>query len=323
MLALFFDGKPILPILKDVPEPVPGEGEALVRVLLAGICGTDLELLAGYRRFRGIPGHEMVGVVEKSPDSSWVGARVVSEINISCGACSLCRAGLPKHCERRRVLGISGRDGAFAELVAMPLENLHRVPDSVSDEEAVWTEPLAAALAVQEEGVQPGDRVLVLGDGRLGALIALGLQMYGARVELVGKHEEKLSLLDTLGVRVQNGNPRPIYPWVVEATGSPSGLEMARAWVRPRGTLILKSTCHEASKLDASGIVVDELRLVGSRCGEFAPALEALQSGRLPVKNLISRIYPLTEAAEALADPAPFKILFAVGGLRDEKVNNC
>ncbi len=311
MLALFFDPKPSL---KDVPEPVPGKGEALVRVLMAGICGTDLELLAGYRSFRGIPGHEMVGVVEESPDASWVGARVVPEINIACGTCSLCLEGLPKHCERRRVLGIMGRDGAFAEFVTVPLENLHRVPESISDEEAVWTEPLAAALAVQAEGVQPGDRVLVMGDGRLGALIALGLQMHGASVELVGKHAEKQSFLKTLGVKIKTGAPRPIYPWVVEATGSPSGLEMARAWVRPRGTLLLKSTCHEASKLDASAVVVDELRLVGSRCGEFAPALEALQSRRLPVKSLISRIYPLREAEQALTDPASFKVLFDVGG---------
>jgi len=214
MLAFVLDDSPGL---KEVPTPEPMPDEALVRVLLAGICGTDLELLAGYRGFRGIPGHEMVGVVERASDPSWIGKRVVSEINLVCHECSMCSEGLERHCQNRRVMGIDSRDGCFAELVATPIENLHAVPESVTDEEAVWTEPLAAALGVWDLGLEPGDRVLVLGDGRLGSLIALGLQWRGAAVEIAGRHEEKLSLLESLGLSVMTGEPRAIYPWVVEA----------------------------------------------------------------------------------------------------------
>ena len=268
MRALFFDGKLEL---KETADPVPGPGEALVRVSLAGICGTDLELLAGYKSFRGIPGHEMVGVVEQAPDSSWIGARVVSEINIACGVCALCKEGLGRHCEKRQVLGIAGRPGAFAEKIAVPLDNLYRVPDSMADAEAVWTEPLAAALAVLEAGIPSGDRALVLGDGKLGALLALGLGLRGVRVDLVGRNEAKLRLLEQLGVNVRGDKPRPVYSFVVEATGSARGVEEALAWTKPRGTIVLKSTCHEPSRVDVSDVVVNEIRLVGSRCGDFPP----------------------------------------------------
>ncbi|MFQ5789257.1 MAG: alcohol dehydrogenase catalytic domain-containing protein [Acidobacteriota bacterium] len=309
MLALVFDGEPRV---KDVPEPEVREGEALVRVLLAGVCGTDLELLAGYKNFRGIPGHEMVGVVETAPDRAWVGVRVVAEINIACGACALCEEGLGNHCERRQVLGISGKPGAFAERVAIPLRNLHRVPDPLADEEAVWVEPLAAALGVWEEGVRKGDRVLVVGDGRLGALIALGLQTRGASVELAGKHREKTAFLRSLGIPIAQGAPRPRYPWVIEATGSTRGLEAARKWARPRGTVVLKSTTHEHSRVDVSQLVVNELRVVGSRCGPFGPALDALARRSLPVRQLVSKTYPLSRALEALeasGRPGVFKVL--------------
>jgi threonine dehydrogenase-like Zn-dependent dehydrogenase len=298
--------------LAEVPAPVPGPREALVRVLMAGICGTDHELLSGYRAFHGIPGHEMVGVVEKASDTSWIGARVVSEINIGCGTCSLCARGLDRHCANRQVLGIEGRGGAFAELLTTPVENLHRVPDSITDEEAVWVEPLAAALAVWEAGIEPGENVLVLGDGRLGTLIALGLRMRGAQVEVAGKHEQKLSLLRSLELPIVQGGPRPIYPWVVEATGSPEGIERARAWTRPRGTVILKSTSHRPSRVETSQIVVDELRLVGSRCGDFEPALETLAAKAIPVSRLVSKTYPFREIDRALeesASPNVFKVL--------------
>jgi threonine dehydrogenase-like Zn-dependent dehydrogenase len=309
MLAYVLDETPGL---KQVPEPELGPGEVLVKVLLAGICGTDLEILAGYRNFRGIPGHEMVGTVERAPDPEWVGARVVSEINIACGTCSLCARGLPRHCRARQVLGIDGRAGAFAEFLAMPLENLHRVPDNVADEESVWAEPLAAALAVWDAGIQPGENVLVLGDGRLGALIALSLRERGAQVKVAGKHPDKISLLRSLGIDVLEAGPQPVYPWVVEATGSPKGIEMARAWTRPRGTIILKSTSHEAAQIDVSRIVVDEIRVVGSRCGDFPPALEALASKAIPVQRLISKIYPFREIETALdksSSPSVFKNL--------------
>jgi threonine dehydrogenase-like Zn-dependent dehydrogenase len=296
----------------DVPDPVPGEGEALVRVLMAGICGTDLELMAGYKQFRGVPGHEMVGIVEEAPDPDWVGARVVPEINLACGECALCRKGHRKHCEHRQVLGLIGRSGAFAQRVALPLENLHRVPDSVADEEAVWTEPLAAALGVWDVGIQAGDRVLILGDGRLGALAALGLAWRGALVELAGRDAEKLRRLEDLGIRVNREEPRPVCPWVVEATGSVGGVEAALAWARPMGTVIVKSTCHEPSEIDFSRIVVDEMRLVGSRCGSFSPAIAALLSGEVPVKALISKVFPFDGVIEALREssrPGVFKIL--------------
>jgi len=309
MLAVVFDGE--LGV-REVPDPTPAVGEALVRVLMAGICGTDLALLDGYKDFKGILGHEMVGIVEEAPDPSWLGARVVAEINVSCGTCSLCREGYRKHCEKREVVGLIGRPGAFAERLTVPVANLHRVPDSLSDEEAVWTEPLAAAMAVAEVGIRAGDPVLVLGDGRLGSLIALGLQHHGARVEIVGKQDSKLGVLETLGLRVNKEDPRPIYPWVVEATGAVSGFEHALAWTKPRGTLILKSTCREPVKVDTSKVVVNEIRIVGSRCGDFQPALEALQSGRIPVRKLASRVFPLAQAKEAFlecARPSVFKVL--------------
>ncbi len=303
--------------VREVPGPTPTEGEALVRVLMAGICGTDLALLAGYKDFKGILGHEMVGIVEDAPDPSWTGARVVTEINVSCGTCSLCREGHRKHCENREVIGLIDRPGVFAERLAVPIENLHRVPESLTDEEAVWAEPLAAAMAVAEVGIRAGDPVLVLGDGRLGSLIALGLQHHGARVEIVGKQDIKLIRLEELGVQVKTGDPLPIYPWVVEATGSVSGFEQSLAWTKPRGTLILKSTCHEPVKVDTSKVVVNEIRVVGSRCGDFPLALGALQSGRIPVKRLISNIYPLARAKEAFAEcarPAVFKVLLDIRG---------
>jgi threonine dehydrogenase-like Zn-dependent dehydrogenase len=309
MRALVVDPEPDL---REVPDPVPGEEEAVVRVLMAGICGTDLELLAGYKDFRGIPGHEMVGVVERTPDPSWQGARVVPEINLACGECLLCREGHRKHCENRRVLGLIGRPGAFAEKVTVPLENLHVVPDSITDEEAVWTEPLAAALGVWDAGIQEGDPVLVLGDGRLGALTAMGLEWRGARTEVVGKDTEKLRILESMGVTVNRRGSRPIYPWVVEASGSVYGIQSALDWVRPMGTIVLKSTCRDPSTIDLARIVVDEIRLVGSRCGSFPPAIDALRCGELPVKRLISKIFPFDEAREALREstrPGVFTVL--------------
>lgn len=309
MLAFVVDDTPGL---REIPTPVPELGDALVRVRMAGICGTDHALLDGYRDFRGVPGHEMVGVVERASDSSWVGSRVVSEINIGCGTCPLCAQALGRHCENRKVLGIEGRNGAFAEYLVTPITNLHRVPASVSDEEAVWVEPLAAALAVWDAGISPGEKVLVLGDGRLGTLVALGLQMRGAKVEVAGKHEHKLSLLRSLGLSVVTGEARATYRWVVEATGSPEGIEKARAWTMPRGTIILKSTSEQTSRVDASRLVVDELRLVGSRCGDFEPAIAALVNKAIPVERLISRIHPFQEFARALEDsarPEFFKVL--------------
>lgn len=316
MKAVVFDGRAEV---REVPVPVPEDGEALVRVRMAGICGTDLELLRGYKDFRGIPGHELVGVVEEASDSRWVGKRVVAEINVTCGQCPLCREGHGKHCLERQVLGLIGRPGAFAEFVTVPVENLHEVPESVVDEEAVLTEPLAAALDVWEAGIEPEDPVLVLGAGRLGTLIALALYYRGAKVEVVEKSPDKLSVLETMGVKVRKGSPQPIYPWVVEATGSTAGFEAALAWTKPTGTVVLKSTTHEAVSVEMSRIVVDEIRIVGSRCGAFPPALEALVSGRLPVQRLVSDKYPLSRVRDALdcsTQPGVFKVLL---DLRDTR----
>jgi threonine dehydrogenase-like Zn-dependent dehydrogenase len=316
MKAVVFEGRVEV---REVSVPVPEAGEALVRVRMAGICGTDLELLRGYKDFRGIPGHELVGVVENASDAGWVGKRVVPEINVACGECPLCREGHRKHCKKRQVLGLMGRPGAFAEYLTVPIENLHEVPESLVDEQAVLTEPLAAALEVWEAGIEPEDPVLVLGAGRLGALIALALEHRGAKVEVVEKSPDKLEALEAMGVQVRTGPPQPVFPWVVEATGSTAGFESALAWTRPTGTVVLKSTTHEPVSVETSRIVVDEIRLVGSRCGAFPPALDALVSGQLAVQPLVSGIYPLAEIHDALersTQPGVFKVLL---DLRDTR----
>lgn len=297
--------------LHDVPIPTPPPGEALIRVTRAGICNTDIELARGYMAFQGIPGHEFVGVVEQSPDPAWVGRRVVGEINANCGTCETCRAGRPTHCPHRTTLGIVHRNGVFAEYVSLPVHLLHTVPDGVSDDEAVFTEPLAAALEVlQQVQVRPTDRVVVLGDGKLGLLIAQVMGMTGAAVTAIGRHPEKLAILERRGIRtsVSGAGVAPGADIVVEATGSLAGFQQGRALVRPRGTLVLKSTfAGDLAPLLAgdgglnflSAVIVDEITLVGSRCGPFAPALRLLAEGRIDVQSLIHARYPLAEAVAA------------------------
>lgn len=341
----------------DVPLPRPPEGEALVRVLRAGICNTDLELVRGYYPFTGVLGHEFVGVVEevdgdsgaaaRGPRPELVGRRVVGEINAACGSCRECRAARPTHCADRTVLGIVGRDGAFAEYLLLPVENLHPVPDALSDDAAVFTEPLAAALEIREQvQVRPGDRVLLVGDGKLGQLVARVLALAGCELVAVGRHPRKLALMEATGARTVRapdaasgesirgdrsarhaggsdgvgGDPpqaRELPPGIeprsfdvaVECTGNPSGFALARAALRPRGTLVLKSTYAGALTLDASSVVVDELTLVGSRCGPFLPALRLLEAGLVDPTPLIDARYPLTEAEAALAHAARRGIL--------------
>jgi 2-desacetyl-2-hydroxyethyl bacteriochlorophyllide A dehydrogenase len=291
------------PAVVDCPAPEPA-GEAVVRVLLAGICGTDLEIVRGYMDHRGVLGHEFVGVVEAAPDGEWIGRRVAGEINVPCRACPTCASGLTRHCPARTVLGILGRDGAFAERVALPLANLHAVPDAVPDEAAVFTEPLAAAHEILDQvAVAPGSRVLVVGDGRLGQLCAHVLDRAGAQPVVWGRHPEKLARLARLGYRTLAGEERPDgrFDVVIEASGSPSGLERALGAVRPRGTVVLKSTYHGGASLSLTGIVVDEVTLVGSRCGSFAPALAHLASDPSLVAGLVTARYPLAEAAAAFA----------------------
>jgi threonine dehydrogenase-like Zn-dependent dehydrogenase len=312
MLALYFDGQPQI---KEVDRPVPGEGEVLVRVRLAGICGTDLEVLKGYHGFKGIMGHEFTGEVAGPENSPWQGRRVVGDINIGCGVCELCRRGLARHCRQRRVLGLKDHEGAMAHYLILPAANLHPVPPEVPDVGAVFTEPLAAALRVQETApTSPDSRLLVVGDGRLGLLIAWVLALSGAEVHLAGRHPEHLALARLRGVItfLTSDLPPGDYDMVVEASGSPAGLELALARVRPRGTVVLKSTYVGRYPLDPAALVVPEVRLVGSRCGPLAAALRLLRDGRIDPRPLIDRTYPLSRGLEALAraqSPGVLKVL--------------
>ena len=298
----------------EIEPPALLPGTARVRVALAGVCNTDLELVRGYMDFRGVLGHEFVGVVEDGP-REWIGRRVVGEINFACGRCASCAAGLGRHCPTRSVMGIAGADGAFAELVRVPVSNLHAVPDRVPDARAVFTEPLAAAFEILEQvEVGPGTRCAVLGDGKLGLLCAQVLARAGARVLAVGRHAEKLALLSARGIETvlaSDGRPAP-HDVVVEATGRADGFRAAVAATRPRGTLVLKSTLAESPRTDLAPIVIHEISVVGSRCGPFEPALRALADERVDVDSLVSHRVPLARADEALAraaEPGALKVL--------------
>ena len=300
----------------DLPDPVAPPGEALVRVLLAGICATDLELVRGYYPFTGVPGHEFVGRVEAcEARPELVGARVVGEINVACGACDTCASGRPTHCPDRLVLGILGRDGALAESLVLPAHALHRVPDAIPDEAAVFTEPLAAAARILEQvSIGGGDRALVVGAGRLGLLVAMVLARTGCDLTAVARHDDARRILAACGVRAVSEAEvaTASYDLVVEASGAPRGFDLARRAVRPLGTLVLKSTYTESLSLDVSSIVVDELTLVASRCGPFREALGLLESGQLDPTPLIRGRYSLDHALAAFehaARPGALKVL--------------
>jgi len=298
------------------PRPEPPPGEALVRVLCAGICNTDLEMVKGYYPFKGVPGHEFVGRVESAPGAAgWEGKRVVGEINAVCRSCAACRAGRPTHCESRTVLGIVARDGTFAEYLTLPVENLHEVPQVLADHVAVFTEPTAAALEIQQQvRIGSEDRVVVVGDGKLGSLVAQTLALTGCDLRVVGRHANKLDLLAVRGIQTAvaselRGHSADV---VVECTGNPEGLALALEVVRPRGTVVLKSTYRGAATLEVSSVVVNEVRLVGSRCGPFAPALDLLARGLLDVEPLVHARYPLAEGLAAFdhaARPGVLKVL--------------
>lgn len=305
-----------LSVRDDLLPPQPAGGEALVRVRLAGICGTDLELLRGYYPYTGIPGHEFVGeVVECDAAPFLVGRRVVGEINAACGDCPTCRAGRPTHCPTRTVLGIVGRNGAFADLLTLPVPNLHVVPDHVPDEAAVFAEPLAAAARILEQvAVDQGDRVLVVGAGRLGLLVAMVLARTGCEPWVVARHDRAKAILDAASITSLGEDEVAAGAWdlAVEATGTPSGFELARRALRPRGTLVMKSTYADPLQLDISSIVVDELTLVASRCGPFDEALRLLGPGGVVPTPLIQGRCPMDRAAEAFADaarPGALKVL--------------
>jgi len=316
MKALYFDGQLTL---REVEKPRPGPGEALIQVTLAGICGTDLEILKGYLGFRGILGHEFVGRVVECAEKKWVGKRVVGEINVSCGECDLCLWGLGRHCPHRTVMGIVNRDGAFAEYMVLPVVNLHEVPKSIPDEAAVFVEPLAAATEILEQmTVLPAAQVAVLGDGRLGLLVAQVLRHARAKVTVIGKHGWKLDLARSWGVKVATAGDRELparsFNVVVEATGSPSGLGEALRLVAPRGTVVMKSTFPETAHFDTSKLVVDEITLLGSRCGNFPIALDILARGQVKVRPLVSKTFPLEAGQEAFAylkETSCLKVLLA------------
>jgi threonine dehydrogenase-like Zn-dependent dehydrogenase len=316
MLALVIDSSGAL-ATRDVPVPVR-DGECLIRVRRAGICGTDLQMLEGYAAFAGILGHEFVGVVERAPaaDAAWIGRRVVGDINIGCGQCGWCARGVKEHCDNRRVLGIRLQDGAFAEYLSLPAANLHAVPDAVDDDTAVFTEPVAAACRIFEQvAIDANAKVAIVGDGRMGLLVAQVLRTAAPRVTVFGRHDRKLAVARALGLTTAPAAtdvPLPDrFDVVVDVTGRSEGLTRALAIVRPRGIVVLKSTFHGEAPVTTWPIVVDEVTLVGSRCGPFQPALDLLASGAVQVKPLIDRVAPLTDYETAFAEARrSLKVLF-------------
>jgi len=304
MRALVLDADGTLS-LRDRPRPAAGD-ECLIRVTAAGICGTDLELVRGYAGFSGIPGHEFVGVVQESgpADSAWLGRRVVGEITVGCGRCGGCRAAGRGHCDVRTVTGIRGRDGAFADYLTLPSVNLHAVPASLDDVTAVFVEPTAAACRVIEQvTIESGTRAVVVGAGRLGLLVAQVLRLHGAQVTVVVRGEPGRVTATALGFETAGVEAvAPLarkFDLAVDATGHPAGFATAVALVRPRGTLVVKSTFHGETPIALSPLVVDEITVIGSRCGPFARAIELLDAGRVDVKPLTAGIYPLERFSEA------------------------
>ena len=300
-----------------VDAPVPDlPGECLIRVHAAGVCGTDLQMIDGYADYRGIFGHEFVGTVERSSspaDAHWVGRRVVGEINVGCGSCDRCRAGVKEHCERRTVLGIRQRAGSFAEFLSLPAANLHEVPDGVEDRAAVFVEPIAAACRILEQvPIQPDARVAVLGDGRMGILIAQVLRT-AAAVTLIGRHERKLAVARSLGIATMPRGERGGHQFdvVVDATGRAEGLAAAVTLVRPLGTIVLKSTTHGETATALWPVVVHEVTVVGSRCGPFAQAIDLLSTGSVSVLPLIAGSFSLDDHEDAFgAARRELKVLF-------------
>jgi len=316
MKAVVFNDS--LKLVNDYAKPVPKEGEALIKVIMAGICNTDFEITKGYMGYNGILGHEFVGVVEEiaGDDKSLLGKRVVGEINCGCGECDYCAQGLERHCFNRQTLGIWKKDGCMAEYVIMPLKNLLVVPENVSNEEAVMVEPLAAALEILEQlHIRPDAKVLVLGDGKLGLTIALALSGAGLDVTQVGKHSNKLEITAKQGVKtllLDDLKVTKTWDVVVEATGSINGFETALALTKPRGVLVLKSTVASGKEFNFAPIVVDEITILGSRCGQFAPALRLLEQNRINFKPLITDVYNIDDAVEAFEknkDKSSIKVL--------------
>jgi len=305
MRALFYDGQSVR-YKGFYAEPTPKTTEALIQIHAAGICQTDLEIARGYMNFTGVLGHEFVGTVTQCHDSRWVGKRVCGEINCVCGKCDMCQRGLSNHCRQRTVLGIAGRDGVFADFAVLPIRNLVPVPENISNEEAVFVEPLAAACQILRQAqISPRDKVTVLGDGRLGQLCAQVIKQTRCELTLIGHHANKLALAERLGIRTRldsQTEARKDQDIVVECTGRAEGFERALAFIRPRGTLVLKTTVAAGKPLNLAPVVIDEITLLGSRCGPFHEAMTLLAQKAVDVTSLISRRMKL-EAAEALFAP--------------------
>ena len=311
MKAVVFENQNIS--ITEVPIPVLFENEALVKINLAGICATDIELLKGYHNFAGIPGHEFTGIVHSAPDQPDLeGCRVVADINCGCGNCDICLTGDQRHCRNRTVIGIRGRKGVFAEFCVFPIANLHAVPDGITDDEAVFAEPLAAALEiVQQVEILKMSRVAVLGDGKIGLLCALVLQQFSSNTVLIGRHPKKLTIAAQQGVHTvcRSGNsPNEAmadqakdFDLVIEATGSSDGINAAIHLVRPKGTVVIKTTSFEKSVIDFSPVVVNELNLIGSRCGDIAQALNFMESKLIDLRPMIETVYPLDDFEKAFA----------------------
>lgn len=318
MKALRFENQELKLAEAEIPRRA---GEALVRVTMAGICNTDLEILRGYAGFNGTLGHEFTGVVESSPDENQIGQRVVGEINIGCGRCQLCLSGDPRHCPDRSALGIHNRDGAFAEFVSLPPQNLIIIPDRISDRQAVFTEPLAAACEILDQvAINENHRVAVIGDGKLGQLIARVLATTGCDLILIGKHAGKLELAAAAGIKTFELRDLKIdsagrFDFVIEASGSAGGMQLALDLIKARGTIVLKSTFKGPVTLDTTRIVVDEINVLGSRCGRFDSALNMLMEDKVDVEALIAAEFKLSDGIAAMAEaarPGKLKILLTM-----------
>lgn len=320
MKAVIFDET--LKYVEDYEKPTPKQGEALIKVTYGGVCNTDKEITKGYMGYKGILGHEFTGVVEEinDEDKTLLGKRVVGEINLGCKNCEWCAKDLERHCPNRSTLGILAKDGCFAEYVTLPLSNLIEIPKNVPDEQAVFVEPLAAGLEILEQmHIQLCQKVMVLGDGKLGLLTALALNACGLDVLIVGKHQNKLDIAKNQGVKTQllsEFEQAPKFDVVVEATGSITGFETSVNCVKPRGTLVLKSTIAASKELNLAPIVINEITILGSRCGRFEPAMRLIASGKIDFSQMISKIYPIEQAIKAFdANNAKdtIKILLKIG----------
>jgi threonine dehydrogenase-like Zn-dependent dehydrogenase len=320
MLALYFDGKDFC--LRELPAPRPAPGESLIRVKMAGVCATDIEIGRGYMKYTGVPGHEFVGVVEQSAAEELLGKRVVGEINCVCHRCEFCLRGRPRHCRARTVLGICGRDGCFSQYITLPDENLHVLPESMTDLQGVMVEPTAAACRVVEQlGDIRGKRVVVLGDGRLGVLVSQALASEGASVCLVGNHPERSGFLTGRGIKfIERGSGAArsragTFSIAVECTGSPEGPASAMAFLEPLGTLVLKTTVSRPLQLPSERLVVDEINVIGSRCGPFPKAIDALSRRKIEVEQMLDKSFSLDDAPEAVrhaAKPGVLKTLITM-----------